>query len=216
MFGIIRGDWLTRICALAAIALTASFVPSGAQAQLTAQGAKLVGTPNSGVTREGAAVALSGDGNTAIEGGFGDNSEAGAVWIFTRSSGTWSQQAKLFGSGATGPITAQQGTSVALSLDGNTAIEGAPQDNNSIGAAWVFTRSGTTWTQQGSKLVGGGTAGAFSSEGQSVALSGDGNTAAIGGPDDNGVGAVWIFTRSGGVWSQVGSKLVASGAMANA
>jgi hypothetical protein len=216
MFEIIRGDWLTRICALAAIALTASFVPSGAQAQLTAQGAKLVGTPNSGVTREGAAVALSGDGNTAIEGGFGDNSEAGAVWIFTRSSGTWSQQAKLFGSGATGPITAQQGTSVALSLDGNTAIEGAPQDGNSIGAAWVFTRSGTTWTQQGNKLVGTGTAGVFSSEGQSVALSGDGNTAAIGGPDDNGVGAVWIFTRSGGVWSQVGSKLVASGAMANA
>jgi hypothetical protein len=193
-----------------------SFEPSAARAQLAQQGGKLVGTPHSGSTREGSAVALSGDGNTAIDGGFADNSEAGAVWIFTRSSGTWSQQAKLVGTGATGPEAAQQGTSVALSLDGNTAIEGAPQDGNSIGAAWVFTRSGTTWTQQGNKLVGSGTAGVFSSEGQSVALSGDGNTAAIGGPDDNGVGAVWIFTRSGGVWSQVGSKLVASGAMAGA
>jgi hypothetical protein len=219
MLGIIRprrNVWRSLFCAIAAIALTVSFEPSAARAQLAQQGGKLVGTPHSGSTREGSAVALSGDGNTAIDGGFADNSEAGAVWIFTRSSGTWSQQAKLVGTGATGPEAAQQGTSVALSLDGNTAIEGAPQDGNSIGAAWVFTRSGTTWTQQGNKLVGSGTAGVFSSEGQSVALSGDGNTAAIGGPDDNGVGAVWIFTRSGGVWSQVGSKLVASGAMAGA
>jgi hypothetical protein len=46
--------------------------------------------------------------------------------------------------------------SVALSADGNTAVVGGPYDNRSIGAAWVFTRSGAVWTQQGSKLVGTG------------------------------------------------------------
>jgi hypothetical protein len=44
--------------------------------------------------------------------------------------------------------------SVALSADGNTAIVGGVADNAEIGAAWVYTRSGTDWTQQGNKLVG--------------------------------------------------------------
>jgi hypothetical protein len=47
-----------------------------------------------------------------------------------------------------------QGTSVALSGDGNTAIVGLPGDNNQTGAAWVYTRSNGVWGQQGSKLVG--------------------------------------------------------------
>ena len=48
------------------------------------------------------------------------------------------------------------GWSVALSADGNTALIGGPRDNNFVGAAWVFTRSGSTWTQQGSKLTASG------------------------------------------------------------
>jgi hypothetical protein len=43
---------------------------------------------------------------------------------------------------------AQQGQSVALSADGNTAIVGGPKDNGGIGAAFVFTRSGGVWTEQ--------------------------------------------------------------------
>jgi hypothetical protein len=219
MFKIIRrrNDWVSQICALAAIVLVTGFVPSAAKAQLSQQGMKQVGTGGSGDERQGSSAALSADGNTAIEGGPNDSMEVGAVWFFTRSGGVWTQQGgKIVGTGYTGPAAPQQGTSVAISSDGNTAIEGAPQDGNSIGAAWVFTRSGGVWTQQGNKLFGSDHAGAFSSQGQSVALSGDGNTAAIGGPDDNGVGAVWIFTRSGGVWTQLGSKLVASGAGAGA
>ena len=46
------------------------------------------------------------------------------------------------------------GFSVALSADGNTALAGGPTDSSLIGAAWVFTRSGTVWTQQGAKRVG--------------------------------------------------------------
>ena len=45
-----------------------------------------------------------------------------------------------------------QGYSVALSRDGNTVMVGGPQDDGGNGAAWVFTRSDTTWTQQGPKL----------------------------------------------------------------
>ena len=53
------------------------------------------------------------------------------------------------------------------------------------GAAWVFTRTGGVWTQQGSKLVGTGSAG-IPSQGLAVAISGDGNTIAIGWEDDGG------------------------------
>ena len=45
---------------------------------------------------------------------------------------------------------------MALSSDGNTALIGGYRDNGRVGAAWVFTRSGETWTQQGEKLTGGG------------------------------------------------------------
>ena len=51
------------------------------------------------------------------------------------------------------------GYDVALSADGNTALIGGPSDNSDRGAAWVFTRSGATWTQQGGKLTGSGATG---------------------------------------------------------
>jgi hypothetical protein len=103
-----------------------------------------------------------------------------------------------------------QGWSVALSADGNTAIVGAPYDNNSAGAARVYTRSAGVWTQQGSSLIGNDAVGS-AQQGISVALSADGNTAILGGPQDNGgAGAAWVFTRSGGVWTQQGSKLSAN------
>ena len=71
---------------------------------------------------------------------------------------------------------------MALSADGNTALIGGPSDSGDVGAAWVFTRSGSTWTQQGPKLTGErrDRRAVF---GSSVALSSDGNTALIVGPD---------------------------------
>ena len=135
--------------------------------------------------------------------------------------GQFTQQgSKLVGTGAV--ELASQGWSVALSGDGNTAIIGGREDNSATGAAWVYTASDGVWTQQGSKLVGTGAVG-NSHQGTSVALSADGNTAIVGGPDDNfsqgnnsNVGAAWVFTQSGGVWSQQGSKLVGTGALGNA
>jgi hypothetical protein len=155
-----------------------------------------------GTSAIGRAVALSSqDGNTAITGAPLNSSNAGAAWLWTRSGGVWTKGPKLVGTGATG--TAQQGSSVALSADGLTAIVGGPNDNGGLGAAWVFSNG----AQQGGKLVGTGAVGnAF--QGAAVALSADGNTALVSGSHDNGlVGAAWVFTRSAGMWTQQGQKL---------
>jgi FG-GAP repeat len=192
-----------------------------APAQFTQQGPKLVGTGAVGLARQGWSVALSGDGNTAIVGGHEDNSATGAAWVYTRSGSVWTQQGgKLIGTGAVG--NARQGISVALSGDGNTAIVGGPDDdphtngNSATGAAWVFTRTGDVWTQQGGKLIGTGAAGG-ALQGNSVALSADGDTAIVGGWADNShTGAAWVYTRSGGVWTQQGSKVVDAGAVGGA
>jgi hypothetical protein len=174
------------------------------------QGGKLVGTGAVGGALQGIAVALAADGNTALIGGYSDNSNVGAAWVWTRSNGVWTQQgAKLVGTGAVG--TANQGTALALSEDGNTALVTGNQDNGRVGAVWAWTRTGGVWTQQGAKLVGAGAVG-LAEQGTSVSLSADGNTALVGGyRDNNSAGAAWIWTRSGGVWTQQGAKLVGTG-----
>jgi hypothetical protein len=175
----------------------------------TQQGPMLVGSGAIGDVYQGESAALSADGNTALVGGREDNGNVGAVWVWTRSGGLWTQQGtKLVAIDAVG--NAEQGISVALSADGNTAIVGGFEDNVGVGAAWIWTRIGGVWTQQGAKLVASGATGP-ALQGTSVALSANGNTAVIGGYfDNNGIGAAWVWTRSGEVWSQQGNKLVGS------
>ncbi len=183
------------------------------------QGNKLVGTGGGATAWQGCSVALSADGNTATVGGYQSGSNQGGTWVFTRNAGVWTQQgSKLFGTGAV-MNTAGQGYSVAISGDGNTILTGGYMDGwafgTATGAAWVFTRTGGVWTQQGSKLVGAGYVAGNVAQGSAVALSADGNTALIGGySDDNKKGAAWVFTRSAGVWTQQGSKLVGTGGSA--
>ena len=149
-------------------------------------------------------MALSADGNTALVGDPGDNGFAGAVWTYVRSGSTWSQLGpKLTGPGEVG--AGRFGLGVALSADGRTALISGATDNNYRGAAWVFTRSGSSWIQQGPKLTASkeGKEGAF---GHGVALSADGDTALFSGelaPEPSRAGAVWVFTRSGSTWSEV-------------
>ena len=173
------------------------------------QGAKLTGAEGLEAPRFGFSVALSEDGNTAFIGGGGDNIGIGAVWAFVRSGTAWEQQGpKLLGSGEAG--AGHLGFSVALSADGNTAVAGAVADNNEIGAAFVFVRSGTSWAQQGAKLTGAEESG-HAVFGARVALSDDGNTAVVGGPvDHESAGALWLFGREGTTWKQTGAKITVS------
>ncbi len=196
-------------------ALGAVWVFTRSGSSWSQQGDKLVGTGNTGPAGQGYSVSLSADGNTAIVGGWSDNSQQGAAWVFTRSGSSWSQQGdKLVCTGNTS--AAWQGYSVSLSADGNTAMVGGYNDNSGQGAAWVYTRSGSTWSQQGGKLVGTGNVGG-AQQGYSVSLSADGNTAIVGGVTDNGgLGAAWVYTRTGSSWSQQGGKLEGTGSVGNA
>ena len=156
-----------------------------------------------------------------------DNSanNSGAVYVFTRSGSTWSQQAYLKASNT--DARDQFGHSVALS--GNTLAVGARYEESSAtgvggtetdnsaavsGAVYVFTRIGSTWSQQA--YLKASNTGVSDYFGSSVALSGNtlavgatgesSNATGVGGTEtDNSAfqsGAVYVFTRSGSTWSQ--------------
>jgi hypothetical protein len=196
---------------------------SGGTSGAYVQQAKLVASDAASNDLFGAAVALSSDGNTAIVGASAEstspNTSNGAAYVFTRSGSTWTEQQKLLASDAASNDSF--GYSVALSSDGNTAIVGAVGEstspNTSNGAAYVFTRSGSTWTQQ-QKLLASDAA-SNDSFGYSVALSSDGNTAIVGAYSEDtssstNNGAAYVFTRSGSTWTQQ-QKLLASDAASN-
>jgi hypothetical protein len=175
----------------------------------------------------GFSVALSADGNTLAVGAPLEDSgttvinsmpddsalDAGAVYVFTRVTGVWTQQAYIK---ASNTVAGDQfGFSVALSGDGNTLAVGAIGRSSQAGAAYVFTRTGGTWSQQA--IVTGSNTEAADDFGSSVSLSADGNTLAVGAPGEDGssngidgtdnnfasnAGAAYVFTRSGGIWSQ--------------
>jgi hypothetical protein len=161
----------------------------------------------------GISVAVSGD--TALVGAhywWGPSYlNRGAAYVFVRSGATWVQQAKLVTDQLDNAHTNSFGYSVALS--GDTAVVGAPQDasvGTGCGSVFVFTRSGTSWSQQAKlKASDGGVGDTF---GISLALSGD--TAVVGAllafvDGDVNRGAAYVFARSGTSWSEQ-AKLTAS------
>jgi hypothetical protein len=184
----------------------------------------------------GYSVALSANGDTLAAGAFDEDRGKGALYVFTRSGATWSQQARM--QPATLDAQDSMGCWVAISDDGNTIAAGAldedtltpginvvksgdsgrtgAPDDTSAGAAYVFVRGGTTWTEQANfKASNVGRDDWF---GVRLALSGDGNTLAVGAPNEDsaakgingkqdddsadGAGAVYFFTRTGSAWKQ--------------
>ena len=141
----------------------------------------------------GRAVALSGD--TAL---IGANSES--AYVFVRSGTSWVEQQKLTASDPTG----HGGFGASVALRGDTALIGSYLNDASgpdSGAAYVFTRSGTTWSEQ-IKLVASD-AEQYDFFGYDVALAGD--TAVIGAPlDDHAVGynegSAYVFVRLDASW----------------
>lgn len=127
--------------------------------------------------------------------------DSGSVYVFIRSGTAWNQQAKFTASdGVSGD---EFGYSVAIS--GDTAVIGTPRDDDNgddSGSAYVFTRSGATWSQQAKLVATDGAAGDVF--GISVAISGD--TLVIGADlaDEKGSnsGAAYVFSRDGNNWSR--------------
>ena len=159
------------------------------------QGPLLAGTDAVGAPYLGEAVAISADGNTVIAGGPGDDSFAGAAWVFTRKGGVWSQQGpKLAGRGAVG--RAGQGSSVAISADGDRVVIGGTTADPGGRAVWVFTRAGGSWAQKGDalSLAAAGGVRTDASFGAAVAISGDGATVVVGAPQDGQGGSAWVFS----------------------
>jgi hypothetical protein len=162
----------------------------------------------------GSAVAVSGD--TMAVGAYADdispNANQGSVYVFTRSGATWTIQQKLFAND--GAAEDYFGRSVAIS--GDTVVAGAYGDDfdqiTFQGSAYVFTRSGSAWTQQ-QKLTAfdGAKDDAF---GAAVAL--DGDTAVVGSQGGDGAvadqGAAYVFKRSGSVWTSQQKLLANDGA----
>lgn len=189
-------------------------------------------------------IALSADGNTlavaatledssatGIDGDQLDNTtiNSGAVYVFIRNGIAWSQQAYIKASNANGNDLF--GQALSLSADGNTLAVGAPfEDSNATGingnqnvnftsdsgAAYVFTRNGSTWSQEA--YVKASNTEAYDRFGIAVSLSSDGNTLAVGASFEHGgttgvggdqmdntaedSGAAYVFVRTGSSWSQ--------------
>ena len=148
------------------------------------------------------ATSVSISAGTIAAGAPGRAGGAGAVDVFTGGA-PWSLQATLAGSDSAGG----DGLGTAVALDTDTVVAGAPAQAAGRGAAYVFVRIGTTWTQQAKLTAADGAAGdAF---GSAVAL--DGDVAIVGAPSNGGHGAAYIFVRSNGAWGP-GTKLLASDA----
>ncbi len=158
----------------------------------------------------GSAVAVSGDTAVIAAVRAGD---VGAAYVYVRQDNRWVPQAKLTASDA--ETSDNFGSSVALS--GDTAVVGAAGKDSFDGAAYVFTRTGDTWTQQ-AKLTAGDV-GDGDRFGISVSVSGD--TVAVGAdrhdtaPQTQDSGAVYVFQRTGDVWNQQAKLTAADGAQSD-
>ncbi len=178
--------------------------------------------------RFGNRVALSSNGTTLAVGAYGEGGNTGAVYVFTKSGATWSQQARI--AAPNGEANDYFGNAVALSADGNTLAIGAdgesgdqkgtfatmPATNNlasNSGAVYVYSRTGAVWSQQA--FIKASNADADDLFGSFVALSNDGNTLAVGAYNEDGdltgthgnaayaaSGAAYVFARTGTSWAQ--------------
>jgi hypothetical protein len=185
---------------------------------------KLVPSDSEASAQFGSSCSISSDGTRAIVGARLDDatggSNSGAAYVFTRSGTSWVEESKLVPSDS--EASAQFGFSCSISSDGTRAIVGAFLDDatggGDSGAAYVFTRSGTSWAEESKLVPSDSEAGA--QFGQSCSISSDGTRAIVGANGDDATGgadsgAAYVFTRSGTTWAEE-SKLVPSDSEAGA
>jgi len=141
------------------------------------------------------------DGTTVVVGAPEHGSSAGAAYVFERTGTTFSEIVKL----APGDLSAGDRFGHQVRVDGDILVVGAPEQDGvgaDSGAAYVFVRSGSTWTQQAKLTPADAAAGDLFGHAVDV----DGAQVAVGAPEQNGfsadTGAGYVFGRSGTVWSQ--------------
>lgn len=145
----------------------------------------------------GISVAVSGE--TAVVGAHFDDApyhDSGSAYVFVRDGTTWSEQAKL----TANDVSADAYFGGSVAIEGDTIVIGANGDDGAgtdAGAAYVFVRNGTIWSQQ-AKLTAIDALAAYQF-GRSVSISGD--TAVVGAPH-GGSGLAYVFVRSGTIWNQ--------------
>lgn len=154
--------------------------------------------------RFGFGVALAGDW-LAVSATQEDDagSGAGAVYVFRRVGGVWTEMQKLFGSDINGGDQFGRG----LAMDGQRLVAGAPYVHpgfpaSNIGAAYVFERSGDTWAESARLAAADG--GNLDYFGWAVALDGDRIAVGAYGDDDaaNDAGAAYVYAHDGAAWAQ--------------
>lgn len=146
--------------------------------------------PDSGQGLTGDRISLSQDGSTLAIGSSNDNFQPGSVFVYTYSEG-WNSEQKIVPDDNIGD--AAFGVSLSLSTDGNTLAVGGNSDNTNVGAVWVYTRSGTTWTKLNKYITSDHTE--TPRVGNSISMSGDASTILAGGFIDSGA-----FSNAGGAW----------------
>jgi hypothetical protein len=180
----------------------------------------------------GYSIGISATGDTLAVAEYDADRGKGALYVLTRSGGTWSHQARIQADNAENGDSL--GYSLAISDDGNTIAAGAADEDclktgvnppgcdmdqkadTSAGAAYVFVRNGTSWTQQA--FLKASNTGDHDWFGVRIAVSGDGNTVAVGAPNEDSAakgingkqdddtapeaGAVYVYTRTGTTWTQ--------------
>jgi hypothetical protein len=181
----------------------------------------------------GYSLGISANGDTLAVGEYDADRGKGALYVLTRVGGMWSHQARI--QAENGEVQDSLGYSLALSEDGNTIAAGAADEdclkpginptgcendqasNTSAGAAYVFVRNGSAWTQQ--VFLKASNPGKEDWFGVRIAISGDGNTVAVSAPNEDSAskgingkqddesaleaGAVYVFTRTGTMWVQL-------------
>jgi hypothetical protein len=148
----------------------------------------------------GSSVALSANGQVALVGAPGTSSGDGAAFIYNEAAGRWptTPGAMFVGSPDSG---AYLGSSVALSANGQVALVAAPVTSSYRGAAYVYGKSGGSWSTTPAATFTGASAG--TQLGSSVALSADGQVALVGADTtgSNSGGAAYVYGKPGGSWS---------------
>lgn len=162
------------------------------------QTGELTASDASGSDTLGQSVAISADGQTAVVGAPGHGSEAGAVYVYSLVSGSWTQTAELTASD--GVTYDELGQSVAVSADGSSVAAGAPGRSDYTGAAYVFGDSSGSWTQTAEITAKDGVEDA--GLGQGIALSAKGTILSVSAPYQ-GNGAAYVFkANKKGAWKQ--------------